>query len=201
MKGGNRDMATSGRVEHEGSAGITHAAITNSLEQVREILCGAQHRELARRLSRTDAQLAAQADELRAEARRRLDLLEGHVRREMESLNASLDAHRAADAEALGNVARESREALGLIDQRIRRLEELVTRTQRELRQQMLEQANAFIDETRRTREELSAAFERELAAWGGDGADVEASEAPASDEAAESGRYRKMEHGSEEAA
>ncbi|XXX73585.1 hypothetical protein WMF30_38675 [Sorangium sp. So ce134] len=194
-------MRTSGRAEHEASAGHAESAITNSLEQVRDILCGAQLRELARRLSHTDAQVAAQAEELRIEARRRLDVLEAHVRREIEALGASIEAHRAAGAGALGNVARESREGLDLLEQRVQRLEDLVTRTQRELRQQLLDQSKSFLDEARRTRSELCALVEREVAALWTDGADTAAPDAPAREEAAESERFPRTERRADEAA
>ena len=89
-------MRVSGRTEHEASAGHAESAVINSLEQVRDILCGAQLREFARRLSHTDAQLAAQAEEIRSEARRRLDMLEVHMRREIESLSTSLEVSEGA---------------------------------------------------------------------------------------------------------
>lgn len=193
-------MRTAGRTEHDANAAQVESAITNSLEQVRDILCGAQLRELARRLSHTDAQLAAQAEELRSEARRRLDVLEAHVRREIDALGATVEAHRAAGAGALGNVARESRDALAACEQRIQRLEDLVTRTHRELRQQLLEQSKSFLDETRRTRAELSATIERELAAAWSDSADA-APDSPAREATAESERYPKAERRSDEAA
>lgn len=193
-------MRTGGRTEHEASAAHLESAITNSLEQVRDILCGAQLRELARRLSHTDAQLAVQAEELRSEARRRLDVLEAHLRKEIDALSATLEAQRAASACTLGNVARESREAIASFEQRIQRLEDLVTRTHRELRQQLLEQSKSFLDETRRTRDELSATLERELAAWA-DSPDAALPDAPTREGAAESERYPKTEHRSDEAA
>ncbi|WP_437893980.1 OmpH family outer membrane protein [Sorangium sp. So ce124] len=191
-------MRTSGRAEHEAAAGHAESAITNSLEQVRDILCGAQFREFARRLAHTDAQVAAQAEELRSEARRRLDALEAHMRSEIDSLSASIEAQRAAADGALGSAARESREALELIAQRVQRLEELVARTQRELRQQLLDQSKSFLDETRRTRSELSAMLERELAAVWADGTDAAG---PAREAAAESERYQRTERRSDEAA
>ncbi|MGK4003081.1 hypothetical protein WMF31_10700 [Sorangium sp. So ce1036] len=193
-------MRTSGRADHEIAAGHAEAATTNSLEQVREILCGAQLRELARRLMHTDAQVAAQAEELRGEARRRLDVLETHVRKEIEALSTSFEAHRSADACALGNVARESREALRLFEQRIQRLEELVVRTQREFRQLLLEQSKSFLDETQRTRDELSAALARELAGAWEESSGVIAPEAPTS-ERVEAERHQKTERSSDEAA
>ncbi|WP_437950486.1 hypothetical protein WME98_06320 [Sorangium sp. So ce296] len=191
----------SGRTEHEASAGHAESAIVNSLEQVRDILCGAQLRELARRLAHTDAQVAAQAEELRLEARRRLDVLEAHVRKELEALAASLEAQRAAGAGALGSVARDAREGLELLEQRVQRLEDLVARTQRELRQQLLDQSKSFLDEARRTRGELCAMVERELAVLWTDGADASQPDAPAREGPAESERYQKADPRSDEAA
>jgi archaellum component FlaC len=168
-RGGGANMSTSGRAELEASAGLTQAAVSNSLEQVREILFGPQHRELARRLSRMDAHSAAQAEELRSEARRRLDALEQHVSREFEALSAALEAQRSAQVEAQSSAAREARESVALLEQRVKRLEEITARSQREFRQQLLDQAKSFIDEVRRMRDELGATVERELAGARGD--------------------------------
>ena len=156
-------MSTSGRAELEGSAGHAQAAIANSLEQVREILFGPQHRELARRLARIDAHITAQGEELRSEARRRLEALEQHVNKECEALSSSIEAQRSAQIEAQSAAAREARDAIALLEQRVKRLEELNARSQRELRQLLLDQAKSFIDEVRRLRDELGGALEREL--------------------------------------
>jgi hypothetical protein len=161
-------MSTSSRTE-EGSAAATQAAIANSLEQVREILFGAQHRDFARRLARIDAHVAAQAEEMRSEARRRLEALEQHINKESEALTSMLEAQRSAHLEALNNASREAREAIGLLEQRVQKLEELTARAQRDFRQQLLDQTKTFIDEARRMRGEISAAMERELAAHGED--------------------------------
>jgi hypothetical protein len=158
-------MTTTGRAELEGNVTPAQATSASSLDQVREILFGAHHRELARRLARTDAHLAAHADELRSETRRRLEALENHVNKEAEALATSLESQRAAQTEAVQSIGRESREALGLLEQRVKKLEELTTRTQRDFRQQLLDQANTFIDEVRQLRAELGATVAREVAA------------------------------------
>jgi hypothetical protein len=157
-------MSTSGRAELEGSAAAGQAATVSSLEQVREILFGPHHRELARRLARMDAHTAAQAEELRAETRRRLEALEQHLKNESEALTALMESQRVAQLEALGSSAREARETASLLEQRVGRLEEQLTRTQRDLRQQLLDQAKSFIDEARRMRDEIGAVMERQLA-------------------------------------
>src|SRR5262249_21948336 len=136
-----RTMSTSGQAEPKGNAALAQGAVAHSLEQVREILFGPQHREFARKLARTDANVAARAEELRHEIRRRLDVLEAHLRREAEALTASIDSQRSAQSEALNKVAHESREGIGLLEQRVQKLEEAMTRVQRDFRQQLVEQA------------------------------------------------------------
>ena len=156
-------MGTSGRAEPEGGANHAPATIANSLEQVREILVGAQHRELVRRMARMDARIAAQGEELRAETRRRLEALEQHVTKECEALGAAIEAQRSAQIDAQSAAAREARDVVALLEQRVKRLEEVNARSQRELRQQLLDQAKSFIDEVRRLRDELGMALEREI--------------------------------------
>lgn len=156
-------MGTSGRAELEGGAGFTQAAVANSLEQVREILFGPQHRELARRLARIDAHITAHGEELRSDVKRRLEALEQHVNKECEALSAAIEAQRSAQIEAQNSAAREGRDAVALLEQRVKRLEESSARAQRELRQQLLEQAKSFIDEVRRLRDDLGVAVEREI--------------------------------------
>jgi phosphoglycerate-specific signal transduction histidine kinase len=161
-KGGSH-MGTSGRAELEGGTGLAQATVANSLEQVREILFGPQHRELARRLARMDAHLTAHGEELRSEARRRLEALEHHVNKECEALSAALESQRAAQVEAQSSAAREARDAVAQLEQRVKRLEEIHVRSQREFRQQLLDQAKSFIDEVQRLRDELGTALEREI--------------------------------------
>jgi hemerythrin-like domain-containing protein len=157
-------MSTSGRQELEGNAALAQS-VAHSLEQVREILFGPQHREFARRLARTEAHIAAQAEEIRNETRRRLEMLEAHLRKESEALTVSMEHQRSAQLEALNKAARESHEAGGSLELRIQKLEETIARVQRDFRQQLLDQAKAFIDEIRRTRDELTTAVQREIMA------------------------------------
>jgi hypothetical protein len=185
-------MSTSGPSEQQGAA--LPRSVTNSLEQVREILVGAQHREFARRLARTDVRIAEQAEELRSETRRRLDALEGYVRKEFEAAATSLESQRTAQLEALNNVSREWRNALGLLEQRMKKLEERVAWIQSDVRQQILDQANSFIDEVRRTREALASVVERELGAERGEARTLEAPERAALGEGTPEARERPKE-------
>jgi hypothetical protein len=157
-------MSTSGRSELEGNAALAQT-VAHGLEQVREILFGPQHREFARRLARTEAHIAAQAEELRSETRRRLEILEAHLRRESEALTASMESQRSAQVEALNKAARDAHETSGSLELRIQKLEETIARVQRDFRQLLLDQAKSFIDEIRLMRDELSNAVHREIVA------------------------------------
>lgn len=169
-------MTTSGQSEQPG---LMPQAIADSLEQVREILFGPQHREFARRLARTDRHIAEQAEELRSETRRRLEALETYVRKELEAIAASSESRRSAQLDAMNNASREWRSALGLLEERVKKLEEHVAWMQSDVRQQILDQANSFIEEVRRTRRALGAAVEREIGVARGEGAEPAAPEAP----------------------
>lgn len=162
-------MSTRGGSEPEESASLAQGGVASSLEQVREILFGSHQRDFARRLARTDAHLAAQAEELRSETRRRLDVLEAHTRKELEMLTASIAAQEAAQ-----------REALGALEQRVKKLEDLMARTQHEFREQLLAQAKSFIDEVQHTRAELAAAVEREVVVAFGEPAETAEKAEPA---------------------
>lgn len=155
-------MSTSGRAEHEREA-VPVPSLASSLDQVREILVGAQYRELARRLAHTDAHIGVQTEELRSEIKRRLEALEIHVRKELEALGNSIESRRSDDLQELHGSAHEAHDSVVLLEKRLKRLEEHVGRVQSDLRQQILDQAKSFIDEVRRTRDALSAAIERDL--------------------------------------
>jgi hypothetical protein len=137
----------------------------DSLSQLREILFGEIQRDLERRLTRADAHLAARASELEQQGRRRMEVVETHMRRETEALTARLERELAERGDALRAITREHRESLTALEQRVTKVEESVVRVQHELRDQLLEQAKSFLDELQRIRHELTETLERELGA------------------------------------
>ena len=133
------------------------------LEQIREILYGAAHRELERRLARADAHLVARTRELEQENRRRMDVLEAHVKKETEALLGRIERESAETADALRKMARDHSEAVAGVEHKLAKIEESSAQGGREMRQQLLDQAKSFLDELRRLRRELLAAMQREL--------------------------------------
>lgn len=136
------------------------------IEQVREILVGAIHRDLEQKLVRLESRVLARVAESLQEARRRMDVVELHLRTDSEKLTARVTAELAEIRESLRAITRDQRETTSQIELRIAKLEETLARGQHELREQMLDQAKTFIDELGRAREELTDRMSRELGAF-----------------------------------
>ena len=133
------------------------------LEQIREILFGALFRELERKVVRADVHMSTRSRDIEQEARRRTEVLETHLRTEVGALATRVEHALAEASDALRNVTREQREAIGALEKRIAKAEEAGAVAQRELRNQMLEQAKSFLDQLQHLRAELLAAFKEEL--------------------------------------
>jgi hypothetical protein len=141
----------------------------DGLDQIREILFGLTQRELERKIARQDAQLTARAQELQIDSRRRTEVVEVGMRREVEELNHRLEQSQSEAGNTIRGVTTESREALSRLEQRLAKLEESIVRTQRELRQQLLEHEKSFLDELQRVRQDFASTLERELSLLGGE--------------------------------
>jgi hypothetical protein len=136
---------------------------TAGLERIREILFGSAQRDLERRVVRSDSQASARLLELEQETRRRVELLEVHVKRETEALLARMQSEVSAIGDTMRKQAREQREALNELEGKLSRIEEVNVRGQRDLRQELLEQAKSFLDELQRMRKDVLASLQEEL--------------------------------------
>ncbi len=130
------------------------------LEQVRELLFGAQMRDLARRTARIEASVEHQLTGFREELKRRFSEFETHVQRELEALSARLDAEGVARVEAVSALGREMREATTSVELHVNRVDEAAAKNLRELRRQLLEHSQALSESIRKSRAELFAALD-----------------------------------------
>jgi len=161
-------MSQSARAELDSKAQPTLQP-SNSLDHVREILFGAYVRDFDRRLARIEALIGSQNEDVRADAKRMVGVLEAHVKRETEAQAQQRESDRAAQMAALNNAAREARDAVAELDQRIRKLEEGLIRAQREFRQQILDESKGFVEQSRALRDELVSTLHHELALYTGE--------------------------------
>ena len=111
-----------------------------SIDKVRDILFGTQLREFDRRFARLEERMVKETNDLKADLRSRLDALEQYARKENESLADQIKSEHS----------------------RTVALDEQLSKAQRELRQQMLEQHQRLSDDIRKRAEDLLAALARE---------------------------------------
>lgn len=137
----------------------------DGIEQIREILVGAIQRDLERRLARAESHFQARAAELQQEARRRTEVVEAHLKKETDALSSRIDGDSVETKDSLRVIAREHREAVSALEQRVVKVEEALVKVQHVLRDEMLNQAKSFLDELQALRTELSQTIERELGA------------------------------------
>ena len=141
--------------------------LTNEgLEQIRQIVVGDFERDVERRLARIEGSLA----EVPQEARRRMEVIEAHLRKETEALAGRVEAETVDTREALRGTSREQREAVHALEQRMTKLEDMIAKHQQALRQEILDQAKLFLDELHGLRAELTEIVDRELGTIDSDG-------------------------------
>ena len=140
------------------------------LDKIRDILFGGIYRELDRRLVRANAHLSARVHESEQESRRRIDVLEVHLKKETEAIIFRLEREFAEINETLRKTTHEHRDAFSSLEQKIAKVEEARAAGQRELRRQLLDQAKASLDELQNLRKELLATLQQELCLAEGEG-------------------------------
>src|SRR5262245_41454607 len=112
---------------------VEHAGL-DSLEQLREILFGATQRDFEQRLIRVDGYFASRFHDLEQETRRRIEVLEAHLKKETEAFTARVEGQFVESSDTVRNLSREERDAFAKLEKRITKIEESVAEGTRELR-------------------------------------------------------------------
>lgn len=158
---GDKDAAEKRPAVQRDGGGTAEVLGSGNLDQVREILFGAQSRGVEKRVARLEEELPKRIAEMREELKRGIATLEAYARHEIDSLNERLRAEskeRNAGDEELSKRLDESGKALR---KEISGLDERSTAAQRDLRQQLLDQAKRLDDEIQRRSDDLAAALAR----------------------------------------
>jgi exonuclease VII large subunit len=132
-----------------------------SIDKVRDILFGNQVREFERRFARLEERIIKETNDLKDDVRNRVEALEQYTKREMESLADRLRADHDERVESDASLGR-----------RITGLDEQTAKSQRELRQQILEQHQRLSDDIRKKMDEVLAALAHEAQTLRSDKAD-----------------------------
>jgi uncharacterized protein YaaN involved in tellurite resistance len=136
---------------------------SGNIDKIREILFGTQSREFEKRFLRLEERLAKESNELRDEIRRRFETIESYTRKETELLGEQLRREQAERGENLGLLSRELSDLGRALERKIAQVDELMTGSCRELRQQILDQAKSSAEEIRQKYETLSAVLDRQV--------------------------------------
>lgn len=133
-----------------------------SLDKIRDILFGAQARDYEKRFMRLEERLTKESSDLRESVKRHFDSLENYIRQEFESLTERLRAEQNDRTEATQGLSQDLKNSAIAFEKRIGQLDDQLARSQRELRQQILDQSKNLSEEIRHKHEEVSAALERD---------------------------------------
>jgi hypothetical protein len=139
------------------------AAGTGNLEKIRDILFGAQVQDFEKRFARLEERLLKETSDARAETKKRFDALEAFIKKEVESLSDRIKTEQTERIESGKEISRELREAAKGLEKKLAQLDDVTTRSQRELRQQILDQSKALTEEIRARIRESATALSKEI--------------------------------------
>ena len=135
-----------------------------NLEKVRELLFGSQLREQDKRFARLEERIAKELSDVRDESRRRLDSLEGYIKKEIQGLLERIKSEQTDRADADKELTQEHRESIKAAEKRLNQVDERAGAIQRELREEVLEQSKLLRDEMRKSQQDIAAAADRSTA-------------------------------------
>jgi hypothetical protein len=134
-----------------------------NLEKVRDLLFGAQMRDMENHFARLEERLQKDLVELKDETRGRFESLEVFLRKEIESLTDQLKTEQDVRQQAVQTLTQELTETVKAFNQRTNQAEEHIVKAQRELRQHILDQSRSLRDEFWDRYRELSEATEHNV--------------------------------------
>ncbi len=143
----------------------SQTASEEGLQRVREILFGEILVELERRLGKLENYIQTRSNDVQHDARQRMNVLEGHLKKEVEAVAARATREASESAGELRAVRHEQHDAIVALEQRIVHCEEHVeaqlARIERDGREQLLANAKSFFEELAQLRSEFRQAAAR----------------------------------------
>jgi hypothetical protein len=156
------DVARSKNSIEEASRLVADPAGGASLDKVRDILFGVQMRDYERRFARLEERLLKDTSDLKDEVKKRIDALDQYIRSETGSLGDRLKTEREERVEVAAEGMRELRESSRAHEKRSAQLDEQLSKSQRDLREQILDQHRRLSEEIRQKVDDVLASLARE---------------------------------------
>jgi hypothetical protein len=165
-KTGSKAMSTAENVKKTSQKDETAAADLaggGNIDKIREILFGVQLRESDKKFARVEERLLKESSDLREEIKKRFDALEIYVKKEVESLTSRLKSEQEERADADKEGSRELKEFAKTTEKKLSQIDDQAAKSNRDLRQQILDQSKVMTDEIRQKTEQISALLERRV--------------------------------------
>ncbi|PAX60458.1 hypothetical protein [Brunnivagina elsteri] len=134
----------------------------NSLDKVRDILFGNQLRDVEKKFPRLEERLFKECVNSREENKKRLDSLESYIKQELESLSKQMKQEQGSHDETLQNLAEENKKITTALENKLNQFDEHVNTSQREMREQILNQSKSLHDDILQKYEEILEILRRE---------------------------------------
>ena len=139
------------------------SAADESLDKVRDILFGAQAREVERRFALLEEDLLRKTAEAREEARQKLETLEAYLRQEVQDLANRITSEQQERAKTINGLSLDLHELTQQLDEKINLLDTHTNQEQGELRQTLLDEAKSLSDEIQQRSKDLNTTLNREV--------------------------------------
>lgn len=134
----------------------------NNVDKIRDILFGNQMKDYDAKFARLEERLQAEAHELRDDLKRRLASLESFVKGELGAMAEQLEGEKDERLQGDKAVSGELKEHVKVWEKRTQQFETQNEKAHRELREQLLTEANRLGEEIRQRTKDLAAALSRE---------------------------------------
>lgn len=135
-----------------------------NIDKIREIIFGGQMRDYDTRFTRLETRLIKELTELREETKRRFDVLEMYIKRELEALGEQVQIEQRHREESVQSVSRSLAETAQALGAKLTEFHEGGVRGQRDLRDDLLEQSKTLNEEIQRKHAEISAILDQQVA-------------------------------------
>ncbi|BDA70887.1 hypothetical protein RIVM261_064070 [Rivularia sp. IAM M-261] len=158
------DTVQLGSIHNHSKPGFNNQNINegNSLDKVRDILFGNQMREVEKKLARLEERLLKECASLREDSRKRLDSIENYIKQEVESLSQRIVNEQSTRDEGLRVLVEDNKKIITALEKKLTQLDDNINHTQRDLRDQILNQSKNLQNDILQKYEELLAVLQRE---------------------------------------
>lgn len=165
------DVHAPGSISQPGAQMADQAAGANGgapqedgkIDKIRDLLFGGHMKQVNDQFTQLGERFQKETATLRKDLFDRCDALERFVKDEMDSLNKRLTTEQNTRSDAVGKLARDTKELGDTFDKKAEQLVMQATDSHRELRESLLEQSKALAEDIRQRYTDISAHLEEQL--------------------------------------